>query len=83
MWEVLKISLLGSMSKKKNKVMTQYIEKAALVAEIERRLKDQNKDRDFNYLQIKELEALLSFIGTLEVKEVDLEKEAELKKMVL
>ena len=34
-----------------------------------------NKDRDFNYLQIKELEALLSSLDTLEIKEVDLEKE--------
>lgn len=49
--------------------MKQYIDKTALVAEIERRLKALNNDRDFNYLQIKEIEALLSSIDTLEVKE--------------
>ena len=63
--------------------MAQYISKAAVVAEIERRMKVLYKDRDFNYLQIKELEALLSFLDTLEVKDVqdepvseDLEKAA-------
>jgi hypothetical protein len=50
------------------------IDKSAIVVEIERRLKVQNKDRDFNYLQIKELEAILSFLDTLEVKEVDLDR---------
>ena len=54
--------------------MAQYIDKAAVVAEIERRVKSLNKDMDFNYLQIKELEALLSSLNTLEVKEVNLEK---------
>ena len=49
--------------------MTKYISKDAVVAEIERRLKTLNKDRDFNYLQIKELEALLSSLDTIEVKE--------------
>lgn len=64
--------------KPKNKVykilqiMEQYIPKSAVVAEIERRLKVLYKDRDFNYLQIKELEALLSSLNNLEVKEVDL-----------
>ena len=57
----------------KNKI--ELIDKSALVAEIERRLKALYKDRDFNYLQIKELEALLSSLDTLEVKEVDLKKE--------
>lgn len=54
--------------------MAQYIDKSALVAEIERRIKSLNKDRDFKYLQIKELEALLSFLDTLEVKDDSLEK---------
>ena len=58
--------------------MEQYIKKSAIVAEIERRIKSLNKDRDFNYLQIKELEALLSFLNTLEVKEVDLDGEINL-----
>ncbi len=51
--------------------MEQYIPKAAVVAEIERRIKSLNKDRDFNYLQIKELEALLSSLDALEAKEAD------------
>lgn len=50
--------------------MEQYISKSAVIAEIERRIKSLNKDRDFNYLQIKELEALLSSLNTLETKDV-------------
>lgn len=57
--------------------MAKYIDKSALVAEIEGRLKALNRDRDFNYLQIKELETLLSFIDTIEAKEVDLEEECK------
>ena len=57
--------------------MTQYIDKSAVMAEIERRLNALNKDRDFNYLQIKELEALLSFLNTLEVKDVNLDDEKD------
>jgi hypothetical protein len=57
--------------------MTKYINKAAVVAEIEGRLKVLNKDRDFNYLQTKELEVLLSFLNTLEVKEVEEETISE------
>ena len=59
--------------------MAHLIDKSALVAEIERRVKSLNKDRDFNYLQIKELEALLSFLDTFEMKEVDLEREQRMK----
>ena len=51
--------------------MEQYIKKSVLVAEIERRIKSLNKDSDFNYLQIKELEALLSSLDTLEVKDAN------------
>ena len=51
--------------------MTQYIDKSAVSAEINRRLEVLSKDRDFNYLQIKELKALLSSIDDLEVKEVE------------
>lgn len=60
--------------------MEQYIDKDAIAAEINRRLEVLSKDRDFNYLQIKELKALLSSLDALEVKEVDLEKEIELVK---
>jgi hypothetical protein len=57
--------------------MAQYIDKVAVVAEIEKRVNSLNKDRDFNYLQIKELEALLSSMDTLEMREVDLNEEIE------
>ena len=57
--------------------MTQYIDKSAVSAEINRRLEVLSKDRDFNYLQIKELNTLLSSLDALELKEVDLEKEIE------
>ena len=51
----------------------ELIDKDALVAEIERR-KEINKYRDTND-SLFEDEAILSFIDTLEVKEVDLDKE--------
>ena len=57
--------------------MAHLIDKDAIVAEINRRLEVLSKDRDFNYLQIKELKTLLSSIDALELKEVDLEKEIE------
>lgn len=53
--------------------MTQYIDKAALVAEIERRIKGLNAchaDRVAGYAgEISGLERLLSFLNTLEVKD--------------
>lgn len=61
--------------------MEQYISKAAVMAEIEKRLKVLNNDRDFNWLQIKELEALLPFLDTLEAKEEILDKEGKAKLM--
>ena len=57
--------------------MEQYISKSALVAEIERRIKERN-------IQMKQgcwvsstymYEDLLDFLDTLEVKEVDLDEE--------
>ena len=64
--------------------MKQYIEKSALVAEIERRikgLKECHADTVAGYAgEISGLERLLFFINTLETKEVDLEKEIELVK---
>ena len=51
--------------------MEQYIDKDAIAAEINRRLEVLSKDRDFNYLQIKELKALLSYLDALEVKEAE------------
>ena len=63
--------------------MEQYIKKSVLVAEIERRIKT-NKEcmlglRNLDYYQgnVDALNNILSLIDTLEVKEVDLEKEIE------
>ena len=49
--------------------MAEYISKSALVAEIERRIKEHHS----GYLVC--LKDILSLLDTLEVKEVDLEKE--------
>lgn len=64
--------------------MAQYIEKAALVAEIERRnvickkvaldLRTQ-ENKDYYQGKAEAYKETLSFLNTLEVKEVDLEKE--------
>ena len=61
--------------------MTKYIDKAAMVAEIERRIKI-NKGcmldlRNLDYYQgkVDALSDIISLLDTLEVKEVDLEKE--------
>ena len=63
--------------------MKLYIDKALVVAEIEKRIKI-NKEcmlglRNLDYYQgkVDALNDTLSFINTLEVKEVDLEKEYE------
>lgn len=67
--------------------MTQYIDKSAVMAEIERRIKECDKLADAaadnnlsntqqaNELLIRQYTSLLDFIDALEVKEVDLEKE--------
>ena len=64
--------------------MTQYIDKAAIKAELEKRIKvcqDYAKcnltenTRIGNKAQYIELNDILSFLDTLEVKEVDLKKE--------
>lgn len=61
--------------------MTQYIDKSALVAEIER-LKSEHIKHTRNKFCAEwscgVLDNILSFINTLEVKEADLEEEAEL-----
>lgn len=64
--------------------MEQYIDKAAVVAKIER-LQNAHKDQLFRNLFTEEFiggieaasDQILSYINTLEVKEVDLEKETE------
>lgn len=59
----------------------QYIKKSEVVAEIEKRikgLKDCRADRVAGYAgEISGLERLLSFLNTLETKEVNLEKEVD------
>ena len=61
--------------------MTQYIDKSAVVAEINNWIKNARRRYTMSVVQfslsdrIKSLENLLSFLDTLEVKEVDLEKE--------
>ena len=64
--------------------MVQYIDKSSLVVEIERRIKT-NKEcmlglRNLDYYQgkVDALNETISFINTLEVKEVDLDKEIDL-----
>lgn len=56
--------------------MTQYIDKAAVMAEIERRKKELIElSNDFeNRWACRTLDNILSFLDTLEVKEVDLER---------
>ena len=69
--------------------MTQYIDKSALVAEIKRRISLLKKEKKIEKwsagasqmnvvslgARIAMLEEILSFLNTLEVKEVDLDKE--------
>ena len=59
--------------------MTQYIDKAAVVAEIERRKKELIElSSDFNnQWACGSLDNILSFINTFETKEVNLEKEID------
>ena len=71
--------------------MTQYIDKSALVAEIERRISLFRKEKKIEKwsaeasqmnvvslgARIAMLEEILSLLDTLEVKEVDLEKELD------
>lgn len=56
--------------------MKQYIDKAKLVAELEKRRKSNSKNK-LNLPAAFEDNYLLSFLDTLEVEEVDLEKELE------
>ena len=52
-------------------IMNQYVSKSALVAEIERRIKEyQSTGDDYWFPVIENLKVILSFLDTLEVKEV-------------
>jgi hypothetical protein len=58
--------------------MTQYVDKSAVVAEIRKRLLPVIRDKHYDEWeegQDSERKAILAIINTLEVKEVDLEKE--------
>ena len=55
--------------------MEKYISKAAVVAEIERRIKIHHDYGHYNAEQ--EFTKVLSFLDTIEVKDVDLEKELD------
>ena len=56
--------------------MGQYIDKAAVVAEIERRMKALHSTLNERETAVKcELKDFLSFLNTIEVKDVDLKKE--------
>jgi len=57
--------------------MKQYIDKAAVMAEIERKLDKYNKLQSFNYGAVKDLESLLNFLDTLEVKEKPVSEDLE------
>lgn len=57
--------------------MAQYIDKSALVAEIEKR-RSKNARNKLNLAASFEDNYLLSFLDTLETKEVDLKKDFEL-----
>lgn len=67
--------------------MAQYIDKSALVAEIERRIEEITQTISLGDKKIQksggnrraELVRFLSFLDTLEVKEVDLEREQRIK----
>ena len=62
--------------------MAQYINKSAVVAEIERLISIYNDDENIHHIaKYNILVDILSFLDTLEVKEVDLEK--EIKKIYL
>lgn len=59
--------------------MVQYIDKFALIAEIERRIDEINQIDKASY-EVGLLDAykiILSFLDTIEVKEVDLEKDVD------
>ena len=63
--------------------MAQYIDKSALVAEIERRKKYYENIQMIKPVyesNIEDFNELLSFLNTIEAKEADLEKEIELVK---
>ena len=63
------------------------IDKDALVAEIEKRIKEREEEEKkgwaYSRVKIVECEHILSFINTQEVKEVDLEKLGEIARHLI
>ena len=57
--------------------MAQYISKSALVAEIKKMRNEVYPNSEWNHGYVTSCEKILSFLNTLEVKEVDLNKEIE------
>lgn len=57
--------------------MEQYISKSALVAEIKRMRDKAYPQSDWNHGYVKACESIISLLDTLEVKEVDLNKEID------
>ena len=53
----------------------ELIDKSVIVAVIKKKLDKYSKLHSFNYGAVKDLESLLDFLDTFEVKEVNLEKE--------
>lgn len=53
----------------------ELIDKSVIVAVIKKKLDKYSKLHSFNYGAVKDLESLLDFLDTLEVKEVDCERE--------
>ena len=51
-------------------IMAQYIEKSAIVAEIEKMIKEAHPNSEFSHGYLTSCEKTLSFLDTLEVKEV-------------
>lgn len=58
--------------------MKEYIDKSVLVAEIERRIKRFREEKDsVSIVKTNTYKGILSFLDTLEVKEVDLEEKIQ------
>lgn len=53
----------------------ELIDKSVIVAVIKKKLDKYSKLHSFNYGAVKDLESLLDFLDTFEVKEVDLDEE--------
>lgn len=68
------------------KITTQFIDKAALVAEIEKMKNKAHPNSEWNHGYVASCEKIISFLDTFEVKDVDstreIEKEIDFEKEV-